>query len=516
MYDATSHRTNTIERLIPRQQEIIATIIAQPEYSHATLKESNEGVVLKTTGQSMGGDVIDAGQRQSLRAVIGAGSELFGIVRIDDEHNTDANGHVLTRLAQNNYEQPAIIGVIQPGEALNIGRDAAHNNDPTMSQSHFSVSLAEAGIVIKDLRSTNGTKLFAHETTLAPRMPELEGQVANRALKRLAALMPRRKSKLEPTPKDPLQESTIWAPDPEEVRNLLEPISEQYRFLESLISETAIDTRIAELEAHIHQYPHLKELHRIEQALNDNAHRWGEAHKHNDEQQKKDLDRQRTELITLREGFSEEEQSQYWLIDRELQRLRQDTSIVKATPQQAMKLVSYLENAPSIWASPSASAPFEDYKNMSGDDWQQVDDHVIQNYLASRGKIKARAAGNMLIVDAEQGKPIDVSLSLIVDIPTFSGWQGRTPDYMDRTSKTWSVNGETGEMNSAAVVKKYAGQPTELPPLDYIQALIQPNGKILLTIGNEGSHRTAAAILRGVPAIAVKQVRFHLLDKNIV
>lgn len=96
-------------------------------------------------------------------------------------------------------------------------------------------------------------------------------------------------------------------------------------------------------------------------------------------------------------------------------------------------------------------------------------------------------------IDASRD-PIEVPLSAIVSAIGFESWERGRGENTLKDGKP-----------SAEFIKHYASLPTEIPPIDTAQALILPNGKVVIM--SHDAHRVAAAKLKGQHTMRIKYLK---------
>lgn len=136
-----------------------AELVAGDPYLIDPSQEPVEHTVNDTTGVS-----------QQLKAIVSASSyEQFGVVKVGLK-GADVQGEsshwVITRFSQDPQQRGQIVGILEPGVSMLVGREMLEEagtkgvNDH-MSRKHFSVVLTPEGqVAINDEHSTNGTKVI--------------------------------------------------------------------------------------------------------------------------------------------------------------------------------------------------------------------------------------------------------------------------------------------------------------------------------------------------------------------
>ena len=101
----------------------------------------------------------------------------------------------------------------------------------------------------------------------------------------------------------------------------------------------------------------------------------------------------------------------------------------------------------------------------------------------------------VVITSAHDEAVLEFPTASFVSATGFSSWEeGRRNFYKD---------GRT----SVEVIADYASRETEIPPVDVAQALLLPNGEVILL--SENAHRVAAAKRKGQPMMAVKEIEVY-------
>lgn len=102
----------------------------------------------------------------SMIGIIQAGVELFGVIATRKDGKVS---FVLSRYRQGERGQLVTVLNAEKPRLDTVGRDIFTDRgdeaDNSLSRNHFSISLDEGLIKVRDNHSTNGTKLFAHLTS---------------------------------------------------------------------------------------------------------------------------------------------------------------------------------------------------------------------------------------------------------------------------------------------------------------------------------------------------------------
>lgn len=112
----------------------------------------------------------------------------------------------------------------------------------------------------------------------------------------------------------------------------------------------------------------------------------------------------------------------------------------------------------------------------------------------------------LLAVDVDPENPIKLPVSNFVYASTFEDW-----------NKGRAGTRTPGGITSRERIRSYARQATPMPPIGFVSANIQPDGRVLYASIQDGAHRVAAAHLRGDEYIDVgRSVVVHRLSKDIL
>lgn len=114
----------------------------------------------------------------------------------------------------------------------------------------------------------------------------------------------------------------------------------------------------------------------------------------------------------------------------------------------------------------------------------------------------------------DQDKPFEIPVTNIVSAGSIESWAGRDRGEGDKTYTKSSGEHVTGRSLDAII--DYAKRESSLPPLDEVDAFVQPNGMIIY-VSPSSNHRTAAAIARGDATVKIKgPVNLFVINKNFV
>ncbi|MGD0283973.1 MAG: FHA domain-containing protein [Candidatus Saccharimonadales bacterium] len=124
------------------------------------------------------------GVHQSLRAIIRADLELFGVVdvsvnSIDDSGKETNIDKVAITYLDPKGERASLVGFVEDKEPVYVGRGYQTGLDDGTSRRHFVVAKAEDGSVgIIDLGSTNGTEVITYPRLISERKFALQSLIS--------------------------------------------------------------------------------------------------------------------------------------------------------------------------------------------------------------------------------------------------------------------------------------------------------------------------------------------------
>jgi hypothetical protein len=160
--------------------------------------------------------------RQHLEAVIKAGDELFGVVRVgvkysheDEEGYSWSDIDVLTRLGEAKGEPSTVISPVWPNKVVRVGRNHQKSFGSTTSREHFSIAKAGHDVKIEDLHSSNGTVLL--------RPIGIRERDSLEAVKPKLGLAGLKKviSGKKPVLANPLDNKEVWSLKPETIKQVV-------------------------------------------------------------------------------------------------------------------------------------------------------------------------------------------------------------------------------------------------------------------------------------------------------
>lgn len=169
------------------EDDIIGILIKNPAYE--TVPISEKGYTfnphLLMTGENQDPYTNQPTAIQGLCGVIEAGDELFGIVQVAtaphyNRYQTTINFIITRFMPEDNAE---LIGVLNPRNPLIVGRIGMSESHDTLSREHFSIGVGEEGIILRDLGSTNKTRLIKVREEQQP-VIQNDGEFSVTALKR--------------------------------------------------------------------------------------------------------------------------------------------------------------------------------------------------------------------------------------------------------------------------------------------------------------------------------------------
>lgn len=175
------------------EQQRAALISEMQSYFDQTQLGSGQIVELGSQFEMASAINRGVGAEQSLLSVIQAGPELFGVVAVTDTKNPDLQAnHVLTRFNKDGG-RGEIVGLINPGSVLTVGRSQENGYSDKVSRKHFSIGKSAEGVIaLSDNRSTNGTRILSTNSEAAntdsnnPLVNEMSWAPSSSEVKKLA------------------------------------------------------------------------------------------------------------------------------------------------------------------------------------------------------------------------------------------------------------------------------------------------------------------------------------------
>lgn len=150
-----------------------------------------------------------------------------------------------------------------------------------------------------------------------------------------------------------------------------------------------------------------------------------------------------------------------------------------------------------------------DHEKMTGLQSLIDDSPRISHYTFIGGALTADYSHDVsLHVLGDKDYSIQLPLNNIVDADGFVSWEeGRGHEKMD---------GSTGDPTaSKLVIESFANKPTKAPLIPLVHGFIQQNGTILYKVA-DGTHRVAAAKLKGETHVQVQELQLQKIDGDII
>ncbi len=122
---------------------------------------------------------------------------------------------------------------------------------------------------------------------------------------------------------------------------------------------------------------------------------------------------------------------------------------------------------------------------------------------------EGRATDTRNVLINATDNPVTIPASNIVHASGIDSWQGRG---INGTGLKKSQH-DSVLRSSADTIRYYAQLGSDAPPVEMASGYIQPNGIIFYSVGS-GSHRAAAALLRGDEEVRVSKLSMYLTDEN--
>lgn len=139
--------------------------------------------------------------------------------------------------------------------------------------------------------------------------------------------------------------------------------------------------------------------------------------------------------------------------------------------------------------------------------------YLLQKEFTSFGFLSGQRVESSNKIRLWTDEPVKIPVANVVSAGGFSSWSGRDGGSGDKEYTRSS--GEHGVGRSLNAIIDYAERETPLPPVDGVDAYVQPNGVVVFGVENS-NHRTAAAIARGSEELLVDGcVNIYMLRENI-
>lgn len=116
-----------------------------------------------------------------------------------------------------------------------------------------------------------------------------------------------------------------------------------------------------------------------------------------------------------------------------------------------------------------------------------------------------------VITATSADQPIEVPLDHVIDAQSFIDWMGRAPG----VKKTRSTNEGYVTESSFDTIRHYASLSTKIPPISSMEMFVQPDGKVFFNNDDDGSHRLAAAVVKGQESVPAYSLRLRRLQEDI-
>lgn len=298
----------------------------------------------------------------------------------------------------------------------------------------------------------------------------------------------------------PLQQEAYFPPEDAEV----------YQALSMVTSPTHLELKRQQIETELESDEALLEFHRLtldhEEALAKADHT------------RKSIDRVK-QLGSEVSNFDIDTRNRYRNLNLQLSWLRDGTLPASSEDFEANKFLKYINSAPYVQPIKSEEAPFANYASNS-DAWQVVSNEQIESYLEDRLFMKVRpgiTGLNKLLIESENGQPMELPLDLFVYAAGFDSWNGREgPGDIKKPGGDYSEFYEEAGLSSQDLIKHYASLPSDIPAISKAVVYVQPDGTMFADNSNGDSHRIAAAILRGQESIGAHNITLVPIEENII
>ena len=290
----------------------------------------------------------------------------------------------------------------------------------------------------------------------------------------------------------------------------LEPKSDEYEFLSSLLSPESLKAKRLSITETIAASPDLVAYGLVYEAKLENSKSWAKANRTDDRAVIKRLDDEVRTLGDSETSFDTKTKTTYTTLREQINQIDKNVTITMESDEpEAEALLSLLEKTEQVERS---DAPFKQFADNNHESWKVVNDDEIKSYLEEIPFVPSVSTDKgTVIINPSDDKPFEVPLSVLKHAQGFDSWKGR-----HTASKSWSSEYGVGSMSSLDVIKHYAGLTTELPPVSEIRVFVQPNGRIFCDNGSGDSHRIAAALLRGDSTIKADKLEFVRISYNLI
>jgi hypothetical protein len=132
-------------------------------------------------------------------------------------------------------------------------------------------------------------------------------------------------------------------------------------------------------------------------------------------------------------------------------------------------------------------------------------------FVDKRELLNKTDESRVIKIERTPGDPsVELPLSNFVSAELFESWsEGR----VNGISKKEEGDSDNTKYSSRDRIDNYASRATEIPPIESVVGLVQPNGLTVYIVA-QGSHRTAAAIKRGDLSIKTDNLILAPLEIN--
>jgi hypothetical protein len=191
------------------------------------------------------------------------------------------------------------------------------------------------------------------------------------------------------------------------------------------------------------------------------------------------------------------------------------TEAIPSDDPLAEELLSRLNNSPRL------NTDWEDIRHVVAkhvhNGWAKEPSDLVskmleQRYFLDTQPINRTEKPKIKIKAANSETPIEIPVDLIVGAQGFASWAGRSEHHL----KHLVHDGLSQNVPSLDAIKYFASLDTPAPPVKDMEMYLQPNGKVFLSNHHDGSHRIAAAILRGDKTLPTYNISIHSLETDYI
>lgn len=115
------------------------------------------------------------------------------------------------------------------------------------------------------------------------------------------------------------------------------------------------------------------------------------------------------------------------------------------------------------------------------------------------------AAGELYILAGDEEDAIEIPTANLVSAASFASWEQGRPKHNSKHTEGSPEANTSQEADSEQVMRQYALEPTEIPPLDEVWGVIHPDGSISYLV-KAGAHRAGAAKMKGQKTVKAETV----------